>query len=88
MVQAAESLNRNSLHAPTNGVPLDSSDSDIWAASKKVVSSRGYNVTGQRDRDFWNAREKDGMDSETWACTKADRTIERPRLVLQPRLQR
>ncbi|KAI5060557.1 hypothetical protein GOP47_0024977 [Adiantum capillus-veneris] len=68
----------NISSAPMNGVPLDSSDSEIWAASKKAVSSRGYNVTGQRDRDFWNAREKDGMDSETWAHRKADRAIERP----------
>ncbi|KAI5054634.1 hypothetical protein GOP47_0029779 [Adiantum capillus-veneris] len=85
---ASRRVSKYDFSSARNGAPLDSSDSESWAASKKAVSSGGYNVTGQRDRDFWNAREKDGMDSDTWARREADRATERPRLVLQPRSQR
>ncbi|KAH7287435.1 hypothetical protein KP509_32G056100 [Ceratopteris richardii] len=68
-------------------------DVDNWGASKKSATAGGYDSFGHRDRDYWNSRDKDGMDSDSWTRKETDpketdRAIERPRLVLQPRTQR
>ncbi|MCO5605288.1 hypothetical protein L7F22_059470 [Adiantum nelumboides] len=85
---ASRRVSKYDFSSSRNGGPLDSSsDSDSWASSKKAASTGGYSSAGQRDRDFWNSREKDGMDSDSWTHRDADRATERPRLVLQPRSQ-
>lgn len=62
-------------------------DSDNWAAAKKSAPTGGYD-SSQRDRDFWNSREKTGVEGESWGRKDGERASERPRLVLQPRTQR
>eukprot|EP00250_Pteridium_aquilinum_P028904 c38064_g1_i1 orf=226-1677(+) len=88
---ASRRVSKYDFSSSRSGDPLDSSskadEADSWAAAKKSMPAGGYEAPGQRDRDFWNSREKDGVDGDTWTRREAERATERPRLVLQPRTQ-